>query len=246
MRVVYDATFEGYLSLVYEVYYNKISPSEILKTMPNSLLLEDIYSCKYNEEYSQKVLEALRKKFTKKNFATILNIFMCDTAAFEMELLEYIVEGFKEQNNLQNINNSSIFKIAKLEKQLFSNVHKMTGFLRFEELEDGSLYAKLESQFNLVYFLGKHFAKRFNNQVYFIHDIKRSLVFVHSPAFKGVRMVADFELPKFSQSEEKFKKLWREFFESVTIESRKNEKLQKNVVPLLYRTYMSEFMDDKL
>ena len=245
MIFIYDGSFEGFLSLVYDVYYKKITPTSISKTMPNSLILDEIYECEYNETKSLKVLEALKLKFKKENFATILNIFMCDESEFEMALLEYIILGFKEQNNLQNINYPSIFEIKNLQKELFRNVHKMSGFLRFEELEDGTLYAKVESKFNLVYFLGQHFAKRFNNQNYFIHDIDRKLVFIHSKEFKGVKKVADFEIPTLSKDEQKFKNLWQTFFESVSIESRKNKKLQQSLVPFLYRTYMSEFIDSK-
>lgn len=168
---------------------------------------------------------------------------MCDTTEFEIWLLEFIILGFKNQSELQDINNSSIFALQNLQIELFRNVHKMTGFLRFEELDDDSLYARVESKFNLVYFLGQHFSKRFNNQVYYIHDIKRSLVFVYSKEFKGIREVADFELPTLSDNEQKFKKLWKTFFDSVAIESRKNEKLQKSLTPLIYRTYMSEFIN---
>jgi len=243
MIVVYDGSFEGFLSLVYEVYYKKIKPTSILRETPKRLVLEELHESFYDEGNSLKVFTALKEKFSKQNFETILNTFMCDSIEFEMPLLEYIILGFKNQSELQNINNGSVFSVLGFTKQLFSNVHKMTGFLRFVELEDGSLYAKLESRFNLVYFLGRHFSKRFNNQTYYIHDINRSLVFVHSPEFKGVREISAFELPTVSENEKKFEKLWKTFFESVAIESRKNDKLQKNVVPLIYRTYMNEFMN---
>ncbi len=243
MIAVYDGSFEEFLCLVYDVYYKKIAPTSILRELPKTLILEDIYQCKFNKENALKVYKALKEKFTKKNFQTIFNIFMCDTAEFEIWLLEFIILGFKNQSELQNINNSSIFALQNLQRELFRNVHKMTGFLRFEELDDDSLYARVESKFNLVYFLGQHFSKRFNNQVYYIHDIKRSLVFVYSKEFKGIREVADFELPTHSKNEQKFKKLWKTFFDSVAIESRKNEKLQKSLTPLIYRTYMSEFIN---
>jgi len=243
MRVLYDGSFEGYLSLVYEVYYKKITPTSILKEAPKTLLFEDLYESFKDEQNALKVLQALKAKFSKKNLQTILNIFMCDSVAFEMPLLEYIILGFKNQSELQNINNRAVFTILEFQKQLFSNVHKMSGFLRFVELEDGALYAKLESRFNLVYFLGRHFSKRFNKQVYYIHDINRSLVFIYSPEFKGVREISAFDAPTLSKDEKKFEKLWKTFFQSVAIESRKNNKLQKNVLPLLYRTYMSEFMN---
>jgi probable DNA metabolism protein len=56
-----------------------------------------------------------------------------------------------------------------------------------------------------------------------------------------IHKVADFDLPLLSDNEEKFQKLWKLFFENVTIKKRKNLKLQQNFVPLLYRKYMTEF-----
>lgn len=243
MTFIYNGTFDGFLSLVHEVYYKKLYPHAILRHMPKTLLLDEIHLCVYDEANCAKVLEALQKNFTKENFQTLLNIFMCDTVAFEMELLEFVVLGFKEQRNLQNINNPAIFKILNIQKEFFRNVHKMSGFLRFEELEDGTLYAKVESKYNLVYSLGHHFSKRFNNQNYIIHDVQRELVFLHSQEFVGIREVHAFHMPTLSQDEQKFKKLWRSFFESVAIQSRKNTKLQQQLVPLIYRTYMNEFYE---
>lgn len=241
MIAVYDTSFEGFLTLVHDVYYKKIILSAIKRDNFLSSLFEEIYEVKTDIVKSDVVLKALLEKFSKENFERILHIFMCDAKDFEMDLLCYIVTGFKSQQELQDINIPCIFTLQALQKEFFHVYHKMSGFLRFEELEDGSLYAKLEAKYNVLYLLGKHFSKRLNNQNYIIHDIKRELAFVHTREFIGVRKVSEFELPTHSESEEKFQKLWKTFFQSVTIQSRENKKLQRQTVPLLYRTYMSEF-----
>lgn len=158
-----------------------------------------------------------------------------------MALLEYIIIGFKDSKQLYNINNSCVFYLNNLEKELFRVTHKLTGFIRFEELEDKTLYAKIESKFNVVYFLGRHFLKRFNNQNFIIHDINRKLTFVKMQNDYSIKEVAFFDEPNYSSNEEKFQKLWKSFFSGVTINERTNLKLQTQMVPLLYRTYMSEF-----
>lgn len=242
MILVYDKTFEGFLTLVYDVYYEKLQPKKIVTKYPNTLLLEDIFEIKTDEEKSLKVLEAMKKKFPKKCFELILNTFMCDTKEFELNLLRYIILGFKDNKELFNINNQEVFFLQNLQKELFRSVHKMTGFTRFEELDDGTLYAKIETKFNMVYFLGRHFLKRLNNQKYIIHDINRKVAFIKNDDFVGVQNVASFEEPKLSQDEQKFKRLWTTFFESIAIETRENKKCQQNLVPLLYRTYMTEFL----
>lgn len=241
MQAIYDGSFEGYLTLVHDVYYKKLSFSSISKESQTGLFLDEFYLVKTDETKALAVLEALKKRFAKNYFESILVIFMCDTTAFEQRLLEFIILGFKDQKELANINHPCVFFIQNLQKQYFRNYHKMSGFLRFSELEDGSFYAQLQNQFNLLYYLGKHFLKRFNNQTFFIHDVERSLVFIKNDTTRGVFEVKEFELPNFSEHEEKFQKLWKHFYTSVTIESRVNEKLQKQLVPLIYRTYMNEF-----
>ena len=242
MILLYDGSFEGFLSLVYEVYYKKLKVIKIYKTLPNEIIFEEILEVSTDDEKCQKVLKAIKAKFPKQILEKILNIFMCDTREFELELLEYIKIGFKDIEQLHNINNSSVFYLNNLEKELFKNVHKMYAFVRFQELEDSTLYAKLECKFNVIYFLAKHFLKRFNNQNFIIHDINRKLAFIKIEENYSIQDVAFFDEPIYSSNEEKFQKLWKRFFKGVTIEERLNLKLQQQLVPLIYRTYMSEFL----
>ena len=227
MILVYDGTFEGFLSLVYEVYYKKLKPIKIYKTLPNEMIFEEILELKTSKDNAIKVLTAIKTKFPKELIQRILNIFMCDSKEFELYLLKYIIIGFKEVKQLYNINNSCVFYLNNLEKELFRNVHKLTGFIRFEELEDATLYAKVESKFNVVYFLGKHFLKRFNNQNFIIHDLNRKLAFVKIQNDFSVQEVAFFDEPNYSSNEQKFQKLWKSFFNAVTIKERLKPKLQK-------------------
>lgn len=241
MILLYDGSFEGFLSLVYEVYYEKLAVCCIVKKMPETLLFERFYEIFTDEVKSRKVLDAMTKHFTKEQQRTIFNIFLCDTRAYEMALLEYIRIGFKNPKELRNITNASLFYIQNLEKELLCLVHKMYGFTRFEELEDGTLYAKIETKFNIVPFLGEHFCKRLGNIPFIIHDVKRSLAFIKNDNLREIRSIASFDAPTYSEEEEHFKALWKSFFKAAAIESRYNPKLQQSWVPLLYRTYMSEF-----
>ncbi|MAD41316.1 MAG: DNA metabolism protein [Arcobacter sp.] len=200
MILIYDSTFEGFLSLIYEVYYKKLKPSNIYKKLPNEIIFEEILHIQTKKENYTKVFNAIKSKFSKQIVQRILNIFMCDSKEFEMALLEYIILGFKDSKQLLNINNSCVF------------------------------------------YLAKHFLKRFNNQNFIIHDINRKLAFVKIGKDFSIQKVAEFQEPTHSLSEQKFQKLWKSFFKGVTIEERVNLKLQQNQIPLIYRTYMSEFL----
>ncbi len=241
MILIYDGSFEGFLTLVYDVYYKKLKVTKIYKTSVNELIMEEIYEVFTDSEKSEKVYNALKNTFDKKAFELIVNIFMCDNKEFEIKLLKYIILGFKNKKELFNINNQEVFYLQNLEKELFRLVHKMYGFVRFQELDDGTLYAKIETKFNIVYFLGKHFFKRLNNQNFIIHDVPRKLAFIKNNLDCSIQNVSSFEEPKLSNDEEKFDSLWKSFFNAVSIKERENKKCQQNFVPLLYRTFMNEF-----
>ena len=242
MILLYDGSFEGYLSLVYEVYYKRLKPLKIYKKLPQEIIFEEIFEIENSKEKYEKVLNALKLKFPKQMLEKILNIFMCDSKDFEIELLDFIILGFKDTKELYNINNPSVFYINNLEKELFRLVHKMYAFIRFEELENHTLYGKIDSKFNVVYFLAKHFLKRFNNQNFIIHDVNRKIAFIKIENNYSIEEIAYFDEPIFSNDEEKFQQLWKSFYKGVTIKERINLKLQQNLVPLIYRTYMSEFL----
>jgi len=245
MVVHYDGSFEGFLTLVYDVYYAKLEITSIVKTEPSTLLFERYYESITNLEKASKVLSALKNNFSKEHFRTILNIFLCDTKAFEISLLFFIQQGFKDKTKLCDITQKKLFEINQLEKELLSHVHKMYGFVRFEELDDHSLYAKIETKFNILPFLGEHFCKRLGSIAFIIHDVKRSLAFVKNNEIREIRAIASFDTPMYSNEEEKFKTLWKRFFKAAAVEDRYNPKLQQSWVPLLYRTYMSEFQDER-
>lgn len=242
MKVLYDGTFEGFLTLVYDVYYDALKPTSILKEEPKELLFEPLHVIFTDEHKAKKVLCALQKKFTKEHYDRIFHVFLCDSLPFEMELLSFIVLGFKAQNELSNITIPMVFKMHSLEKELLRLSHKMYGFTRFEELEDGTLYAKIDTKFNVLPFLGEHFCKRLGNHAFIIHDMKRSLAFIKDESTWSIKEVASFETPTLCADEAHVRSLWKTFFTHVAIENRHNEKLQKSLVPLVYRTYMSEFL----
>lgn len=238
---LYDGSFEGFLSIVYRSYYDKKPATKIIKALKNVSLLDEVIEVVTDTVYAQQVYDGLKTKFENRHYNKIFHTFLCDSRDFEKALYDFIVIGFKDQKRLHDINHPSIHYLEKLEHEYFRHVHKMYGFVRFEELEDGSLYAKIEGKFNILPFLGKHFAKRLYGCDFIIHDIDRALAYVKTKENGVVHQVADFELPTLSENEAKFQKLWKLFFEQVTIKERKNLKLQQNWVPLLYRKYMTEF-----
>lgn len=239
----YDGSFEGFLTALHRSYTHKCIPKVLTPDTSQLDLLSELFTIETDLTVAKKVSNSITKKFTKKLIERIYHVFLCDDVPRERELLLYIRMGFKDLSLLSDLSHPVVYAIEQYQKRIFSTIHKMHAFTRFEMLEDGLLYAKIAPPRNVLPLLGKHFVKRLGSERFIIHDISRGWIVVYDG--KGLEMheVLDASVPILHEREQAFQKLWKTFFNTVAIESRKNYKAQRNFVPLLYRGLMTEFRE---
>lgn len=237
----YDGSFEGFLSLVHQSYTLKIIPDRIVRNEYFGQLLDEQIWIETNPLHAHKVAVSLKNHFSKKVLERIQHAFLCDDSEPEKELLLYIRLGFKSLDFLNNLAHPTIYAVHGYQRRVLSTLHKMNAYLRFEELEDKTLYAKIAPPRNVLPLMAPHFKKRLRGEAFIIHDTARSLALWFKEDQMNIEFVETYTHPETSQEEQKFRTLWKTFFDHVAIESRKNPALQRSHVPLKYRTYMHEF-----
>lgn len=240
----YDGTFEGFLSLVHESYIHKTIPDRITSDEPPAYLLDERLWIHTDPLHAQKVAVSLHQRFSKESSERLKHAYLCDDAEPERDLLLYIRLGLKSPDYLNDLAHPTIYAVHGYQRRVLSTLHKMNAYLRFEELEDKTLYAKIAPPRNILPLMGGHFHKRLRGEPFIIHDTARSLALWFREGEMKIESVAAYTNPEPSIEEEKFRRLWKTFFDRVAIESRLNPALQRSHVPLKYRTYMSEFYKD--
>lgn len=117
-------------------------------------------------------------------------------------------------------------------------------FLRFSELQNGMLYAKIDAKHHILPFLMPHFADRLPADNFVIYDEGTQTFGLHA-SYKKWYLIrgADFDENNlvYSEAEEEYQKLFKLFCDSIAIEARINPKLQMNMLPLRFRPNMTEF-----
>lgn len=117
-------------------------------------------------------------------------------------------------------------------------------FLRFSELQNGMLYAKIDTKHQILPFLMPHFADRLPAENFIIYDENADVFGLH-PSFKQWYILQGVEFDEgrlhFSETEEAYQELFRCFCDSIAIEARINPKLQMNMLPKRFRPNMTEF-----
>jgi probable DNA metabolism protein len=158
--------------------------------------------------------------------------------------IEYFINISKNSEiNLENcLTDPRIERIYKKAKQVRREIHRIKGFLRFKEIGGCYLYGPIQPDFNIIMPLSVYFSNRLRNEKILIHDTKRRVVtFCH----KGKIYLAKIEsrLPDLTSEEQEISYLWRKYFDKISIKERFNKKIQRQKVPLKYRSTMTEFME---
>lgn len=135
-------------------------------------------------------------------------------------------------------------EVMRIARRVTRENQHMLGFLRFQELESGALFAEISPTNNLLELMAPHFADRLAGESWLIYDSSRNMACVHQPG-KGVlftdrippELVA---LKEHSAAEPMYQDLWRAFFKAIAIEGRYNPKCQQNLMPKKYWKHMTE------
>ncbi|MCI8306517.1 MAG: DNA metabolism protein [Lachnospiraceae bacterium] len=139
----------------------------------------------------------------------------------------------------------AIQRIMKIHKNVWNEYHHYLGFIRFEELQDKTLFARFRPHNNIISNIIPHFADRFPEENIMIVDVSRNIVAVSRHGLVGYT-VTDINFDRItlptSENEQLLKKMWKGFIESIEIKERANPGLQRQNMPLRFREFTTEFL----
>ncbi|MCM5663086.1 TIGR03915 family putative DNA repair protein [Galbibacter mesophilus] len=253
-NLIYDGTFDGFLSTVFTVYEQKLSNVTIQnETHSQSLLFAETEFIPTNETQAKRVWKGLIKHLTFREASVVFYAFLSEQPNVENILLDYIQYIFKNEKGAgEDFSHPSVLKIAQIAKQVGREKHRMEAFVRFRLTKDEIYFAGIEPDFNVLPLILSHFKKRYADQKWLIYDIKRKYGIyydLHSVEMINIDFPDTFDFTKtdetyFSEAEFDFQKLWKSYFRSSNIEERKNMKLHIQHVPKRYWKYLSEKQPD--
>ena len=106
----------------------------------------------------------------------------------------------------------------------------------------GMLLAQVEPKCNLVPLMMEHFTDRFPNENFIIYDNNRRLAAVHEK-YKSCVLVEGQELDIPDRQSDYFTELWKQYFHTMEIKPRHNERCQNTLMPKWYRKHMPEIQN---
>ena len=162
------------------------------------------------------------------------------------QVIDYAVKN-PTVNVMKDFSNPYVLETSKLTKSVGREKHRMEAFIRFEELQDGIYFAKIDPDFDVLTLIIGHFKNRYQDQKWLIYDLRRKYgVFYDLSTIEIVSMDLDIKTLNdktnqvFSDTEIDYQKLWWEYFDHTNIKERKNIKLHIQHVPKRYWKYLTE------
>lgn len=246
-----EDTLEGVLTAIYQVYEEHRNRDEV------RLALEDeawLFSTEIAVEpdcgRAGKVIRTLKKRFGDKDYEHLCLALATQDMEKAHAVYRTVVAGLDGGYGFgqlfDNLTDEYIHRTFRLATNAGRESCHLREFVRFAELENGIMYSRIAPQSNLLTFLMPHFADRFPEEDFILHDVGRDWFGVH-PAGAQWFLLRDGMLEdetfseKYSAEESKYQVLFKHFCRSIAIDERRNSKLQTGMLPLRFREYMAEF-----
>lgn len=234
LRYIYDGSFDGFLSVIYLCYYDKV-PESIEKdgTYNFNILFEDKV-IETDMVKSKKVYDAIVEKISEDTLINVYQGFLSESREIELKLLKYVQMGFKLGSKVNDLlSDETVREVQKYSSKVAFETHRFLGLVRFQQF-NGILYSAIEPSYNILELLGNHFKERLTNEKWIIHDVKRKIGIAYE---NNQWMLRDLKFDKLESTDKEelfYQNLWKAFHKSIAIKEKTNERLQMQHMPKKY------------
>jgi probable DNA metabolism protein len=247
INYIYDGSFEGLLSAIYEAYYSDKKPDKIVpaRDFIDNFLYTNIFIETDYEKY-RKVYVSIQSKISDLALEHIYYAFLSETEDSSTFIYEYLRFGFKIGKAIDfHLTDQRVLNIHKAASKVTSENHRLLGLIRFKKIKGDVYYASIEPDHNVLSLLAPHFKDRLSDQRWIIHDLKRNLAAVYNKRNWIIEHLYSKTSKPFNASlirevDMDFEDLWKLYFKHISIESKKNIKLQKQHMPKRYWYQLTE------
>ncbi len=257
--LVYEPSFEGWLSAVFAVYAQQLQAQPYLRLLDQThyqpSLLDTAKYVPLDEANAQRVLVKLNNILGRGGIRQLLWGFLSEKETIGTTLFNIVKYAldYPQRQVLQDLGHLDVLELAQTVKSVGREKHRMEAFVRFEHTVEDIYFARVEPDFNVLPLIGEHFRQRYQDQNWAIYDIQRGygIYFDMSqstsdrPAPLQTITDVDDEVLRnpasvYSEQEMRYQRFWQGYFTNVNIGERKNPRLHKQYLPQRYWKYLSE------
>ncbi len=247
----FDNTFEGLLTLVFESYSRNQFPDEILSGEGSqNVLFGSEVAILTDDRKAERVWKGIVAHSSLENAHRIYRVFLSglpDTPLLLLKYIRLIIDSTKNEET--NFAEPHVVDVHKLHQKVCKEAHRIHMFTRFQKTVEGSYYASFAPMYDVLPLCIPHFKDRFADQSWIIYDLKRNYGFLYDQKTVSRVVFDDLKVnPQngqlhtslLAEDEKLFQQLWKQYFKSICIQERKNDKVHRQLLPKRYWKYLPE------
>ena len=234
--VLYEPSFEGWLSAVFYVYANRLQDDESLQLIAHDCyipsLIAQATSVATDADNAERVLIKLHKLLGRSGMRNILWGFLSEkenigTTLFQV--IKYAID-YPSRHIMQDLGNLNVLELVQTVKSVGREKHRMEAFVRFEHTTGDIYFARVEPDFNVLPLIGEHFRQRYQDQHWAIYDVVRGYGIYYDKSKSTPSRPADLQTITnlddtvlrnpasiHSKDEQRYQKFWQGYFTNVNI-----------------------------
>ena len=244
LSISYDSTFNGFLSVVFEIYRQHLDVGEIhpdRSDSPCNLFMQP-FRIETSEESAQRLKRAISNQASPEILSTLDAAFRSEEDGIEMKILAYLRKMFlgTDPTYAKNPTSDEMLPIFMTARSVRREVGGMLGIVRFNRMPDGTYFSEIEPKYDILELLIGHFRGRFANERWVIYDSKRGFGVYYDGKNPVEMSIPNIRQVSAMNSSDNFVQLWQDYYKSIAIKERENPKLMKQCLPVRYWKHLPE------
>ncbi len=264
--LIYDESFAGWLTAVFELYEFKWPQVTITPACrPEVTMFSEARIIITDEAKALRVWAGLKKRLSQQALEDLYRSFLSEYPGMEDRLLQYVQYVFRSPQNIESdYSHPSVQFVGNIAKKVGREKHRMEAFVRLQQLSTADAaaspglhaasssaslyYASISPDFNVLPLIRQHFEQRYADQQWIIYDLRRKYGIFYNLDRTDI-ITIDFNegvdtgrhITTVTDPCEVFcQQLWQTYFDRVNIGARKNTKLHIQHMPRRYWKFLTE------
>lgn len=243
--IQYDSTFDGFLSVVFEVYRQRLAVADIRPDRTDDLttdLFMQSFWIETNPESARRLKRAIVNASSQDVLSLLMVAFRSEESGVEMRMLAYLRKLFSgiDPNYGKNPTSEEMLPLYQIAQSVRREAGDMRGMVRFSKLEDGTYFSEIEPKYDIIPLMTSHFRSRFANERWAIYDSRRNYGAYYDGSCVMEVSVPDIRTVTAGLPPDEIAQMWKDFYRCISIKERENPKLLRRCLPVRYWKHLPE------
>lgn len=246
LTIYYDSTFDGFLSVVFEIYRQRldvgsICPNRSADGIPEDMFLQP-FRVETSEESARRLKRAIVNEAGEDVLLTLDAAYRSEEPGIEMKIFAYLKRLFSgvDKKFARNPTSAEMLPLFKIAGSVRREVGGMIGMVRFSKTSDGTYFSEIEPKYDILEFMVGHFRGRFANERWAIYDSKRKFGVYYDGHSASEVFIPNLEAVTAETPPDIITQLWKEYYDAIAIKERFNPRLLRRCLPVRYWKHLPE------